>query len=297
MNNNRISNLVLAAVIAAVVTLGTLKIIGTGPTTSTTTLPAKGTLEKVLSSGVIRCGYVVQPPNFIKDPQTKKISGIFPDVLEKAAAALGLKVEWAEEAAWGTMIEGLQAGRYDMIGSPVWPTGQRARVADFTEPVHYNGVEIYVRADDSRFDANIGILNDSKFHIATMDGEAAASIAQEDYPQAKTISLPQIADLSQLMLTVADGKADATFVDSIIAQQFINKNPGKIKPARMGLPVRLYANEMMLKQSDSAFRRALDSAISELQNNGVVDQIIKKYEPFPGAYYRKARAFQEPRGK
>lgn len=43
------------------------------------------------------------------------------------------------------MIEGLQAGRYDLIGSPVWPTGQRVRVADFTEPVHFNGVEIYVR--------------------------------------------------------------------------------------------------------------------------------------------------------
>lgn len=297
MNNNRILNLVVAAVVAAVVALGAVKFAGNRAATNNTAPSSKGTLEKVLSSGVIRCGYIVQPPNFLKDPQTKKISGPFPEVLEKAAAILGLKVEWTEEVAWGTMIEGLQAGRYDMIGSPVWPTGQRLRVADFTDPIDYNGVEIYVRADDSRFDANSAMLNDSKFSIATMDGEAAASIAKEDFPQAKTVSLPQMSDLSQLMLTVADGKADATFVDSIIAKQFIAKNPGKIKPLRPGFPIRLFANDMMLKQSDDAFRRALDGAISELQNNGVVDKIVSKYEPFPGAYYRVARPFQEPQAK
>ena len=297
MNNNRTLNLVLAAVVAGVVALGAVKLAGSGSARTSTPPLSKGTLERVLSSGVIRCGYVIYPPNLIVDPTTKKISGIFPEVLEQAAGNLGLKVEWSEEVAWGTMIEGLQAGRYDLIGSPVWPTGQRLRVADFTEPLHYNGVEIYVRADDSRFDAKIATLNDSKFSIATMDGEAAASIAKEDFPQAKTVSLPQIADLSQLLLTVAGGKADVTFVDSIIAGQFIKANPGKIKPARPGLPIRLYANEMMLKQSDEAFRRALDGAISDLQNNGIVDQIIKKYEPFPGAYYRKARPFQEPHGK
>jgi polar amino acid transport system substrate-binding protein len=296
MNNNRTMNLALAAVVAAVVALGTIKYVHRGsPTTSPSS--SKSTLEKVLASGVIRCGYVSYPPNLIVDEKTKKVSGIFPEILEKAAGNLGLKVEWTEEVAWGTMIEGLQANRYDLIGSPVWPTGQRVRVADFTEPIHFNGVEIYVRADDSRFDADIAILNDAKFRIATMDGEAAASITQEDFPQAKTISLPQTSDLSQLMLNVADGKADVTFVDSIIAQQFMSKNPGKLKSARPRLPIRLYANEMMLKLSDDAFRRALDAAISQLQNNGVVDQIIRKYEPFPGAYYRKARPFQSTQSK
>ena len=295
MSNSRLSNIVVAAIVAAAVALGTAKYTANHGTAGMAPA-AKGTLEKVLSTGVIRCGYVVQPPNFIKDPETKKISGIFPEVLEKAAGILGVKVEWTEEVAWGTMIEGLQAGRYDLIGSPVWPTGQRARVADFTEAVHYNGVEMYVRADDTRYDANIGTLNDAQFSIAVMDGEAAVAIAQEDFPKAKTVSLPQLSDLSQLMLTVVTRKADATFMDSIIAQQFIDKNPGKLKPARAGLPVRLFANVMMMKQTDDAFRRALDTAIAGLQNNGVVDQITKKYEPFPGAYYRKARPFQEPKG-
>jgi polar amino acid transport system substrate-binding protein len=294
MSSSRIPNAIIAAVVAAVVAVGVSRFSSPAPIGAPR--PAeKGTLERVLSSGVIRCGYVVYPPNLIVDLETKKVSGIFPEVLEKAAENLGLKVEWSEEVAWGTMIEGLQAGRYDLIGSPVWPTGQRVRVADFTEPLHFNGVEMYVRVDDSRFDAGIEVLNDPKFTIATIDGEAAASIAQEDFPQAKTVSLPQLSGLPELMLNLSARKADATFVDSITAQQFIIENPGKIKPARPGVPVRLFANEMMLKQSDDAFRRALDAAITDLHNNGVVDQITKKYEPFPGAYYRVARPFQKPK--
>src|ERR1041384_6340251 len=88
--------------------------------------------DRVTTSGKIRVGYVPYPPGLIKDPNTKQISGIFAEVLEEAARNLELKVEWAEEVGWGTMLEGLKANRYDLIGSPVWPLSQRAKLADFT---------------------------------------------------------------------------------------------------------------------------------------------------------------------
>lgn len=284
--NNRISTAILAAVVAAGVAFGTAKFAGT--TSLSSAKAPTGTLEKVSSSGVIRCGYVTYPPGLIKDPNTGKISGIFPEVLEKAAANLGLKVEWTEEVGWGTMVEGLKAGRYDMIGSPVWPTSQRILVADFTHPIYYGGAEAFVRADDARFDNGLEILNDPQFKIATTDGEVTDAIAQQDFSKATRVSLPQLTDLSQLLLTVADGKADITFAEPHIAYEFMKSNPGKIKAARPGKPARLYPNTMMLSQSDLAFRRMIDLAISELQNNGVVDSILKKYEPFPGAFYRNA---------
>jgi len=99
MNNNRILNLVVAAAVAAVVAFSAIKFSGSGAAKNNAFSHSKGTLEKALSSGVIRCGYVVQHPNFINDPQNKKISGIFPEVLEKAAEILGMKVEWIEEVA------------------------------------------------------------------------------------------------------------------------------------------------------------------------------------------------------
>ena len=288
--NNRLSTLVLAAVVAAGVAFGTAKFTGTTPSSEIKT--SNGTLEKVVSSGVIRCGYVPYPPGFIKDPNTGEISGIFPEVLEKAAENLGLKVEWAEEVGWGTMVEGLNAGRYDMIGSPVWPTGPRVRVADFSIPIYYSGVEAYVRADDIRFDSGLEILNDPQFSIATTDGEVTELIAQQDFPQAKRVSLPQLTDLSQLLLTVADGKADITIAEPQAAYQFMQKNPGRIKAAQPGKPLRLSANDMMLQQADEPFRRMIDLAVDDLHNSGIVDKILRKYEPYPNAYYRRSNPVQ-----
>ena len=288
--NNRTSTAILAAIIAAGVAFGTAKF--TASTSSSGPKASTGTMEKVISSGVIRCGYVPYPPGLIKDPNTGKISGIFAEVLEKAGGNLGLKVEWTEEVGWGTMVEGLNAGRYDMIGSPVWPTSERVRVADFTEAVYYGGVEVFVRADETRFDAKLGNLNDPKFKIATIEGEAAATIAEQDFPKAGRISLPQMTDLSQLILNVVDSKADITFVDPVIAKQFMDKNPGKIKPLSPGNPIRLYPNVLMLKQSDHAFRRVLNLSIADLQNNGFVDKVISKYEPYPNAFYRNAKPIQ-----
>jgi len=292
MKHTSIASIITAAVIGGLVAFGTVKLTSEKPINSAASAASQNTLVKAISSGVIRCGYVVYPPGLIKDPNTGKISGIFPEVLEKAAANLGLKVEWTEEVGWGTMVEGLNSGRYDMIGSPVWPTSQRIRVADFTHPIFYGGAEAFVREDDTRFDNGLEILNDPQYKIATTDGEVTDSIAQQDFPKATRVSLPQLTDISQLLLTIADGKADVTFAEPHIAYEFMKNNPGKLKAALPGKPVRLSPNTMMLSQSDFVFRRVIDLAVSELQNNGVVDQILKKYEPFPGAFYRNASPIQ-----
>ena len=166
------------------------------------------------------------------------------------------------------------------------------RVADFSQPIFFGGAEAYVRANDSRFDAKLAILNDSQFRIATTDGEVTDAIALKDFPKAKRTSMPQLTDISQLLLSVADGKADVTFVEPHVAYEFLKNNPGKLKAAHPGDPLRLYPNTLMLKQDDTVFRRVLDNAIAELQNNGFVDQILLKYEPFPGAFYRIAKPIQ-----
>jgi polar amino acid transport system substrate-binding protein len=277
--------LIVAAITAAVVSIGILQFRGA---VENSTVKHANKLEAVKASGKIRCGYVPYPPGLIKDPNSGKISGIFPEVLELAAKNIGLEVVWVEEVGWGTMVEGLVGNRYDLIGSPVWPTSQRVTVADFTQPIFYSGAEAYVKADDNRFDDDLGLLNDPKFKIATTDGEATEGIAKQDFPKAGVFSLPQLTDISQLLLSIADGKADVTFVEPQVAFDFMQKNPGKIRRARPGKPVRLYPNTMMVRQSDDDFRRALNLAIAELENSGVVDQILAKYEAFPGAFYRNS---------
>src|SRR4026209_1637959 len=57
--------------------------------------------SRVIDSGVVRACYSAYPPPLIKDPNTGKFSGIFFDVVNKAAANMSLKVEWNAEITRG----------------------------------------------------------------------------------------------------------------------------------------------------------------------------------------------------
>lgn len=115
-----------------------------------------------------------------------------------------LKVEWTEEIAWGTMIEGLLADRYDVAGTPVWDIPSRGKIVGFSIPLYYSGIGAYVRQNDNRFDGKLDSLNSKDVKIATIDGEMAKVIANSQFPDAQHVSLAQISDVSQMLLNVIE---------------------------------------------------------------------------------------------
>lgn len=252
------------------------------------------TLSTVLNKGEIRVGYVVYPPGMIKDPNTGELSGIFHDALEEVGGNLGLKINWVEEVGWGTMIEGIKTGRYDMIGSAVWPTATRAENVDFTVPLNYGVEGVYVRSDDNRFD-DLKSINDSSITLATIDGEISSFIAKETFPQAKTTSLPQDSQISQVLLNVITRKADVAFVEPAVAEEFLANNPNTIKNIARANPIRAYGNTWVVPKNEEGFKNMLNVAIEELQNNGRMDELTEKYSKYPGSFYPVAKPYSTPR--
>ncbi len=239
--------------------------------------------EQIVQSGKIRCAYAVYNPGCIKDPNTGKLSGIGVEAIEKVAGNLGLKVQFTEEVGWGTMIEGLNTRRYDLIATPVWETKDRAKAADFTEPLYYSPVFAYVKASDNRFDFT-EILNSPEYRLASIDGATAEIIAQESFPSIKRVSLPQTADFSQLLLTVSTGKADVTFTEPQDAELFLKKNPGSIK--QVGETLRVFPNCWLIRKDQNDLKKALEIGINQLKESGEMDKIISRYESTPGILLR-----------
>lgn len=255
---------------------------------------ADAQLTDVLKRGVIRAGYVPYPPGLIKDPNTGKVSGIFVETLERAAAALSLKVEWTEEVGWGTMIEGLRANRYDVVGSPVWANASRARAADFTVPLFYSGIGIYVRADDHRFDRDYQSLNAPNMKLATIDGEMSSILATGLFPKAGLVGSPQTADNSRILLDVSSGRADATFVEPYVAGLYLQHNPGKLRNLVPGNPIRVFPNTIMVRQGEPSFKAMLNAALEEQINIGTIEELMTKYHVPPGSFYAVARPYRTP---
>ncbi|MFA6270040.1 MAG: transporter substrate-binding domain-containing protein [Candidatus Paceibacterota bacterium] len=272
----------IVVVASIIVSLITVKLSGTS-----TQVAGAGVYDKVVKAGVIKSCYVVFPPAVIKDPNSGKISGIFVEALDKAAQNMGLKVDWVAEVGWGDQIEALNTGKCDIMGSDSWSNSTRGKSAEFIQPLYYSAINAYVKASDFRFDGDISIANNASYKLVTIDGETSSAIATQKFPNAKTLQLPQLTDVSQLFVNVVDGKADMTFQDAGTAYQYMKNNPGKIRNASPVKPLVVYGDVMMVKKGEFVFKSAIDNAMIELLNNGFLDSTISKYEKdYPGSIYR-----------
>ncbi len=246
----------------------------------------KSTYDKVLETKTIRVGYISYPPSFIKNPNNGNLSGIMHDVLVEAGKSLELKIEFVEEVGWGTMVEAVQTGKVDMVCTGLWPSSTRGKFADFTNAIYYSPIRAYVKAGNKKFDGNIVQVNSESVKIATVDGEMTSIIAKFDFPNAKTLALPQSSDVSQVLLNVASGKADITFVESVVANEYLANNPNSIQAVANINPQRVYPNVMMVPKGDIKLQSMLNVAFEELANSGATGKIISQYEKYPNSFLR-----------
>jgi len=251
--------------------------------------------DRVISTGVIRCGYVTYPPGFITSPNGNAPSGIFADLMETAAHNLNLRIEWTKETGWASMIEDLNTDKFDMVCSPVWANSTRARLADFGTPIYYSAIGVYVRRGDTRFNDNLAAINMPTITIATIDGEMSSIIAASDFPKARVVSLPQMADDSQLLLNVATGHADVAFVEPAVAESYSAQNAGSVYNAAAAHPIRYFPTSVMFRKRQPEFASMIDVALEEQLNSGAVDKLFVKYNVPKGAFLLPALPYRPAR--
>jgi ABC-type amino acid transport substrate-binding protein len=243
--------------------------------------------EQVLQRGSIRCGYTPYSVGLQKDPNTGKLSGIYADVITSMAKQVQLKVEWVEEVGWGQQVEGLKLHRYDMICSPVSLTMTRVRAADFSIPLYYSPVHIWGQANKAKVDTEWKMhLNQSTVKIATLDGEQTQTLTNEFFPQAKQVALPQTASFAELLSQVTTGKADYVFSEPFAVYEYMETNPQSLIKVTADQPLAMVPNIFLLPADEYAFHQLIDNALRSMINTGELNQIIDKYETYPGSYVR-----------
>lgn len=247
--------------------------------------------DRVIKTGTIRCGYFSWYPSILKDPQTGSFTGIVYDYMNELGKALNLKIDWAEEIGLGDFPAALESGRIDAMCGAVWGTAEKARSVDFIEPVFYHALYLFARANDSRFDKDMSLLNSKSYKLAVLEGGATSTIRRHMFPQAQALELPSLSSPSELFTSLAQGKADAVIYDAFTFHAFDEHNPGKIHMIS-DKPVRVYSDVVAVAHEQDAFRRMLDNATRDLQLSGVIDRIIAKHEKYPGTLLRAAKPYE-----
>lgn len=253
-----------------------------------------GAYDRVLQTKTLRVAYISYPPSFIKDANTGNYSGIMHEVLQEIAKRMELKVEYVEETAWGTMIEAVNSGRVDIVCTGLWPNATRGKLVDFTDPVYFSPIKTYVKAGNTTFDGKLSAINSKSVKIAAIDGEMTSIIAKADYPDATVQSYPQTTDIGQMLQEINGNKAQVTFVEPAVANEFAQKNPDVIEEVKGVPPVRVFPNVMMVSKSEPKLLSALNIALAEVANTGVIDRIVAKYEKAPGLFLRRQLPYRSP---
>jgi ABC-type amino acid transport substrate-binding protein len=276
----------VTVILSALVAYGVVKY----ASPETTETKQESVYDRVIKSGTINCGYLVWPPFFDKDANTGKLSGVIYDITESVAKNLSLKVNWKEETGISDFPAALKNNRIDAYCAPIGILAARARASDWVGPVIYGKVSGYVRVDDNRFDADRSKLDDPSVTFSTLDGEASDVLSRTLFPKAKKLQLQQLAASTQLMLNVVDKKADIVLADDATASTFFKSNPGVLKPLP-GEPIGTFGIGMPVGQGEEKFRQMLNWAIFDMQNNGQMEMIFKKYDLDPSVWLRPAHAY------
>ncbi|MGD9649880.1 MAG: substrate-binding periplasmic protein [Dongiaceae bacterium] len=253
---------------------------------------AEPAYERLAKTGTLRCGYIVAPPLFLKDPNSGKFSGIGYDIVTEAAQLMNWKIEWIAESSFGALVQDLQSYKFDMLCTPSYIVPNRIGRVQMSKPLYYSGINAYVRVSDTRFDNNLPAINRPDVTISAVDGTTPMLVASTDFPQSKLLSLPQNSPYTDSLLNVANNKADVTFVETSIGEGFLQANPGVLRNITAEKPLRVYPDVFVFPPDEIKMKNLFDAVFAYMHSNGQIDRILDKNSQTPGEFYRLPKAFK-----
>jgi len=245
--------------------------------------------DRVMRTGVLRCGFAPWPPYFNLDPNTQKLSGLSKDLSDDIAELLGWKIEYIQVVV-GQEVTDLASGKVDAVcGASPWVISS-IKYVDYTKPYFYVAVYAYGRAEEARF-STLDHLNSPEVSFVGIDGDLSTDLVQSGFPQAKISTLPATTDPSQMLLNVATKKADVVIVDPPTVSLFSQNNPGKIKIIGAH-PIAVYGGGFSVKKAENDLLNTLSEAVNAVINTGQADRVLKKYDPDGTLFFQAARPYK-----
>jgi polar amino acid transport system substrate-binding protein len=225
------------------------------------------TLERLQAAGVVRVGYANEPPYAYLDTATGALTGEAPEIARVVLAELGITEIEGVLTEFGSLIPGLQAGRFDMIAAGMYVTPARCAQIAFSNPTYSIGEALIVPAGNpldlhsyadlrDTAGATIGVV------IGAIESTYAAGVGID---RARIVTFP---DPPSAVAGVRAGRVSAYAATDLTAQDLIRRDGTGIEqaapftdPVIDGEPVRGYG-AFGFRTADTAFREAVDRQLA-----------------------------------
>lgn len=191
------------------------------------------------------------------------------EVAQRIAEKLGVTATFAE-GEWDGLLAGLDAGRYDVMVNGVDITPERAEKYDFSIPYAYNRTAVIVNGDND----GIQSMEDlSGKHTANTISSTYAEVAEQYGAEVTGVD-----DLNQTFELLLSGRIDATLNAEVTYYDYMKAHPdANVKIAALTDDATHIAIPMRKGEETAALREAIDHALSELSEEGVLSELSLKY--------------------
>lgn len=225
------------------------------------------------------------PPYEYKDGDN--IVGIDIEIAEAIAKELGVELE-VVDTEFGSIVTGVEAGKYDIGMAGMTVTDERLESVDFSTS-YAKGVQSVIVLADSKyvsyedfytgFDANgdptgvkegivIGVQQDT-----TGDIYASDTAANWGFEEKNVVRYKAGADAVQALKT---GKVTAVIIDNEPAKAFVKANEG-LKILETSYVDEDYA--IAISKDDPELLEDINAALDKLTKDGTIPAIIEEYIP------------------
>ncbi|WEJ08619.1 ectoine/hydroxyectoine ABC transporter substrate-binding protein EhuB [Sinorhizobium prairiense] len=234
---------------------------------------AQSIREKIQNGETIRIGFSNEAPWAYPGGNSEplgSINAITLDVLKKLGAT---KIE-PVVTEWGSLVPGLQAGRFDIITGGMYILPERCRNVLFSEPVGKITDGLVVPTGNPEGLHSLPDLQKKGLTIATGAGGNGVREAQKVGIADEKIM--QVASAVEAVQAVKAGRADAAYGDYLTMKKFTGKDDGigmadPFTPPSVGYP------GLAFKPGDQAAVDAFNEVLKEYIGSEEMMESVSKY--------------------
>ena len=236
-------------------------------------------LEDVLRSGEIRVGVNPTLPPRALFNERNEIDGFEPEVAAAIARKLGVRLTLRAVGS-PERIPMVVSGRIDFVMGAMSRTSERAKVIDYTVPVHSENYGIL--AVQGRGHTSLQALNNTDVTLAQVRGTTAIPYIQRAIPNARVLLLDNYPDRNR---AIAQGRAQASF-DGIDSVRFALRPFRQVQWEVTATPdFGVTYSGLGVAKNNHSLRNWLNVALYELHTDGTIESLWEKW--FDGPMFTK----------
>jgi polar amino acid transport system substrate-binding protein len=234
-----------------------------------------GLLAELQESGTVTVGIANEVPYGYEDEETGEITGQAPEVAKVVLAELGIDNMEARVVEFGALIGGLQAGNFDMIAAGMYINPDRAAEILFSDPDYCINESMLVPEGNPAGLTDYNSVADTDVRLAVASGTVNVDYAVwAGIPEDQIVEFAGIEDQYDAL---AAGRVDAVSGTVLTVQQHADVMDGfEALPSfpaldEDGNPILGCGGYGFM---DQEFRDAFNEVLNQLQDEGVVQDIV-----------------------